>query len=254
MTHQQNLTVKALATLSGVSVRTLHYYDEIGLLKADRSPAGYRLYNPTHVLVLQQILVQKSLGFSLEAIKLALQDPDFDILEQLKAQKQLLLKRAEDTRAMIAAIDRAIAKTPHLAEETPESLGEIFQGFDPALFEDEVKEKWGETQAYKTSRNRTKSYSAEDWAQIKSEEAAIWQEAAKALTENQSPHADGSGKLAERHRQHIDRWFYSTTEESYANLAALWESDERFTANIDKYGDGLTVWFSEAVRHKYRTV
>lgn len=254
MTQLKNLTVKALATLSGVSIRTLQYYDDIGLLKAERTPAGYRIYDQSHVLLLQQILVQKSLGLSLEAIKAALQKPDFDVLAQLKAQKQLLIKRAEDTQAMIAAIDKAIEKAPRLAKETTQSIRQIFQGFDPALYEEEAKEKWGKTESFKTSRRRTKSYTAEDWAQIKVEETAIWQEAAAAMTGNQSPQSDASGKLAERHRQHIDRWFYSTTEESYANLAALWESDARFTANIDKYGEGLTVWFAEAVRHKYRVV
>ena len=254
MTHLKNLTVKALATLSGVSIRTLQYYDDIGLLKAGRTSAGYRIYDQSHVLLLQQILVQKALGLSLEAIKTSLQQPDFDVLAQLKAQKQLLLKRAEDTKAMIAAIDSAIAKAPRMERETPKTIAEIFQGFDPALYEDEAKEKWGETQEYKTSRNRVKSYTPDDWAEIKAEEQQIWRDAAAAMAAGQSPQSDDSGKLAERHRLHIDRWFYGTTEESYANLASLWEMDARFTANIDKYGQGLTLWFAEAVRHKYRVV
>jgi len=93
MTHLKDMTVKALATLSGVSVRTLHYYDEIDLLKPDRTSSGYRVYGQDHILRLQQILIQKSLGLSLSSIKSSLDDPQFDNVRELQSQKQVLLDR-----------------------------------------------------------------------------------------------------------------------------------------------------------------
>lgn len=248
------LSVSDLAALSGVSIRTLHYYDKIGLLVAGRRPSGYRIYDHSHVLLLQQILLQKSMGLSLDAIKVSLNAADFDVMAQLKSQKEVLLKRAEDTRAMIAVVDAAIAKSLDIDGETTQSLQSLFEGFDPALYEAEVQERWGRTRAFKTSQSRTKKYTSEEWTEIKSEESAIWTDAAQAFTAGQQTDSEAAGKLAERHRQHIDRWYYETSEAGYASLADIWENDARFIANIDKYGTGLSGWFAEAVRHKYLTI
>ena len=89
MTDLNDMNVKALATLSGISVRTLHYYDEIGLLKPERTSSAYRVYGKHHVLRLQQILIQKSLGLSLSSIKSVLDDPQFDTLKALQSQKKI---------------------------------------------------------------------------------------------------------------------------------------------------------------------
>lgn len=251
MTQPTHFSVKELATLSGVSIRTLHYYDKIGLLPAERRPSGYRIYSQDHLLLLQQILLQKSMGLSLEAIKQALQADDFDVTAQLQAQRAFLLKRAEDMQAMIAAVDAALAK---VSGSNSEDVAALFNGFDPSLYADEAEQKWGQTEAFKTARRRTKSYTAEDWAKIKSEEAAIWTDAARAMTSGADCDSDEAGKLSERHRQHIDHWYYAISGTAYAALGDLWESDARFIANIDAYAEGLTGWFAEAARHKYLTV
>ena len=251
MTQPTHFSVKELATLSGVSIRTLHYYDKIGLLPAERRPSGYRIYSQDHVLLLQQILLQKSMGLSLEAIKQAIQTEDFDVTAQLKTQRALLLKRTEDMQAMIAAVDAALAK---VSDPSLRGLTTLFNGFDPALYTEEANQRWGQTQAFKTANRRTKSYTAEDWTKIKSEEAAIWTDAARAMTSGADCNSDAAGKLSERHRQHIDRWYYVISGTAYAALGDLWESDARFIANIDAYAEGLTGWFAEAARHKYLTV
>jgi DNA-binding transcriptional MerR regulator len=251
MTQTSHFSVKELATLSGVSIRTLHYYDKIGLLPAERRSSGYRIYSQDHALRLQQILLQKSMGLSLEAIKQALDADDFDATAQLKTQRAFLVERAEDMRAMIAAVDATLAKA---GEVSSEDLSALFGGFDPALYAEEAEQRWAQTDAFKTSRRRTKSYTDADWTKIKSEEATIWTDAAAAMTSGATCDSEAAGKLSERHRQHIDQWYYGISGTAYAALGDLWESDARFIANIDAYAEGLTGWFAEAARHKYLTI
>jgi DNA-binding transcriptional MerR regulator len=102
MTKKRTLTVKDVSELTGVSVRTLHYYDEIGLLKTDRSRAGYRLYTDADLLRLQQILIGRSLGLALEDVRRTLDDPKFDAAQALRRQRELLLSRVYETHRVIA--------------------------------------------------------------------------------------------------------------------------------------------------------
>lgn len=254
MTDLNEITVKVLAKLSGVSVRTLHYYDEIGLLKPERTSSDYRVYGADHVLRLQQILIQKSLGLSLASIKAALDDPNFDQLSELHSQRQVLLGKIETTEGMILAIDAAIVKSSNLQKETKVSIQEIFDGFNPEEYNFETEELWGETKAYRVSQSRTKRYKDDDWKQIRDEEKSIWDQAAEMMSSGLSPLSAEASDIVARHRRHIDKWFYSTSSVSYASLADMWESDDRFKSNIDKYGDGLTAWFAEAARSKYSVV
>jgi len=254
MTNLNNITVKDLAILSGVSVRTLHYYDEIGLLNPERTSSGYRVYNAEHILRLQQILLQKSLGLSLTSIKSALDDPNFDNLEALKTHKQNLLEKVSTTHKMIASIDRAIAELSNPKQEMKMDVEDIFNGFNPEKYAVEIKKTWGDTDSYKTSQKRTQNYDKEDWKRIKLAEQSIWEAAAKAMLSGLSPSSAVAADLVVRHRQHIDLWFYITTADSYVSLADIWESDERFQSNIDKYGKGLTQWFTVAVRGQYGAI
>ncbi len=251
MTKIRYITIGELAASSGVSVRTLHYYDEIGLLVAERMTSGYRVYGPDHILRLQQILIQKSLGLSLAQIQSALDDPTFDTLRSLRAQRRVLEQRVEDTRAMIAAIDAALAQSSQIGKETMMNAKDIFRGFDPSEFEEETKTRWSDTDAYKTSAKRTGSYSDADWSKMKAEEVSIWESAVATMNAGYPADSSQAAECAHRHRAHIDHWFYPTTADSYAALADLWEADERFRQAIDGYGEGLTAWFAAAVRHTF---
>ena len=247
MTKKRTLTVKDVSELTGVSVRTLHYYDEIGLLKADRSQAGYRLYTESDLLRLQQILIGRSLGLALEDIRSSLDDPAFDHVKALKEQRTRLAERIAETHRMIASID---ATLNHLKEDKPMTAKNMFDGFEPEKYEAEVKERWGETDAYKESARRTRKYGEKDWAAIKAETNAIFTDAAEAMKAGTKPESAAAKSLAERHRQHIERWFYPCSAAMHVNLADMWESDDRFKANMDKFGDGLTAWLATAVRAK----
>ncbi len=246
MTKKRTFTVKDAAELTGVSVRTLHYYDEIGLLAPDRTGAGYRVYTDADLLRLQQILIGRSLGLALEDIRRSLDDPKFDAADALRRQRALLAERVSETHRMIASID---ATLKHLNEkDEPMTNKDMFDGFEPEKYEGEVKQRWGETDAYKESARRTRKYGEKDWAAIKAESNAIFADAGAAMKAGKKSDSAEGKALAERHRQHVDRWFYPLSREMHTNLAEMWEADDRFRANIDKNGEGLTAWLANAVR------
>jgi len=237
--------VKDVARLAGVSIRTLHHYDEIKLLvPKTRTRAGYRLYNDEDLLRLQQILIGRELGLPLEDIRHSLDDPHFDRRKALLAQKKQLLKRASQTETMIRAIDAALA----VLEERNTDMTEIFGGFDPARYEEEARERWGNTEAYKESRKRTKRYTREDWKTIQAEQAAIYSDAFVAMKGGKEPADPEVMAVAERHRLSIDRWYYPCSREAHRGLASLYESDSRFAESIDSHGEGLTPFIVAAIR------
>lgn len=241
--------MKDVARITGVSIRTLHHYDEIKLLvPKTRSRAGYRLYNDNDLFRLQQILIGRELGLSLEEIRRSLDDPRFDRKKALLAQREQLKKRAHHTEAMIRAVDAALAALGAKPKGGDVDLKEIFDGFDPAKYEEEAKQRWGNTDAYKESMKRTKRYSAEDWKAIKAEQAAIYKDAAAAMNAGKKPSDTDAMEIAERHRLSIDRWFYPCSTAMHAGLATLYETDTRFGENIDKNGEGLTPFLVAAIR------
>lgn len=256
---QQNAARRAyrvndVARLTGVSVRALHHYDELGLLvPRARTRAGYRLYDDDDLLRLQQILIGRALGLSLEDIRRSLDDPGFDRRRALVGQRALLRQRAEETAAMLRAVERAIAlidQTTHHQEDATmaHDVSDLFEGFDPARYDAEAKARWGKTEAYAESSRRTARYTREDWARFAADQKAIFVGFADALAAGQAPDSPAALALAERHRLLIDRWFYPCDHATHRGLADMYEADERFAQNIDAHGAGLTPFVSEAVR------
>jgi MerR family transcriptional regulator, thiopeptide resistance regulator len=239
--------VKDVSRLARVSVRTLHYYEEIGLLvPARRTDAGYRLYSDDDLLRLQQILIGRELGLPLEEIRRLLDNPAFDRRQALIAQKQQLQRRAEQTAGMIAAVDAALAMLDSTGEGG--DMENIFEGFDAARYDAEARERWGETDAYKEAARRTKRYTKEDWARHRAEQEAIYRDAAALMTAGRAPSDDEAMAVAERHRVLIDRWFYPCSLDTHRGLASLYGSDPRFAAGIDAHAPGLTAFLVAAIR------
>jgi len=253
MKQRRTYRVSEVAQTAGVSVRTLHYYDEIGLLvPRGRTGAGYRLYDDDDLLRLQQILICREQGLALEEVRRWLDDPRFDRRQALLAQKRELQRRAQHTTEMIRAIDVALAMLEDGSGEESMDMKQIFDGFDPSKYEAEVKQRWGHTDAYKESVKRTKSYTAEDWKQIQAEQASIYADAFAALKAGGAPDSVEAMDIAERHRLAIDRWFYPCSFAMHAGLADGYEADSRFAENIDKFGPGLTPFLSAAIRANAR--
>lgn len=239
--------VKEVAQLCGLTVRALHHYDAIGLLvPSGRSASGYRLYAERDLLRLQQILIGRELGLSLEAIRRSLDDAGFDLKEALLRQRQALAERAHHTQAMIQSVDAALARIDQ--KERSDNMKTLFQGFDPSNYEQEAHERWGETDAYRESARRTQSYTKEDWQELATEQAQIYADAAAAMAAGKPPSDPEVLAIAERHRLSIERWFYPCSPALHRSLADMWEADPRFSANIDKHAEGLTAFLAAAVR------
>lgn len=244
-----SLTVSQLARLAGVSVRTLHHYDEIGLLRpSGRSEAGYRLYEQPDLQRLQQVLFFKELGFPLEEISRIVRDPAFDLRAALHMQRRLLTERAVRVQALIGAVDAALASLEKGTAMTKEEMFEVFGDFDPGKYEDEAHERWGNTDAYKESARRTKRYTKADWERIKAEADQIYRDLAAQLEAGARPTDPAVMDVAERHRAHIDRWFYPCSREMHRGLGELYVNDPRFTATFERIGTGLAEFARDAFR------
>lgn len=241
-------TVGEVAQQAGISVRTLHHYDEIGLLNPSaRSEAGYRLYDGSDVARLQQILLYRELGLPLEEISRVMSDPGFDRVAALREQRARLEARAEHVMKMIDAVDDAIeAHEKGRTMSTDEMLG-VFGDFDPKEYEQEARERWGQTDAYKESARRTAQYTRADWQRLADEAHEIYQAFMELKETGIAPDSEEAMAVAERHRSHIGDWFYDCTPEIHVGLGEMYVQDPRFTENIDKHGDGLAAYMSQAI-------
>ena len=253
MTRKRTYQVSEVSELAGVSVRTLHHYDDIGLLAPrGRTDAGYRFYDDDDLLRLQQILLGRELGLSLEEIRQSLDDPQFDRRRALVAQRAELQKRQQQTDALLRAVDAALR---HLDDQLvpqprqdPTDLKQIFDGFDPAQYEEEVEQRWGNSEAFAESKRRTQRYSKQDWQRFAAEQAAIYGDVFCTLTAGKAPTDPEVMAVAESHRMLIDRWFYPCSHALHRGLADMYEQDRGFAANIDKHGAGLTQFLAAAIR------
>jgi DNA-binding transcriptional MerR regulator len=258
MSKARTYQVKEVANLSGVSVRALHHYEDIGLLvPTDRTKAGYRLYSQADLLRLQQILLCRELGMPLEEIRRFLDDPGFDRRAALEQQRRELTARADRMAAMIGAVDAALAALsdkggPTMKEMSQEEITSLFDGFDPAHHEAEARDRWGKTDAFQESARRTSKYTKADWERHKAESDAIMKDAAELFGSGAAAEGDEAMSVAERHRLLVDRWFYPCSRTMHAGLANMYEGDARFAASIDQYAPGLTPWWSTAIRTNAR--
>jgi MerR family transcriptional regulator, thiopeptide resistance regulator len=242
------LTVSQVSKLAGVSVRTLHHYDEIGLLRpSGRSGGGYRLYGQGELQRLQQVLFFKELGFPLDEISKIMRDRAFDLHAALLLQRQLLEEKAVRVRALIGAVDAALQSIEKGTTMSKEEMFEVFGEFDPSKYEEEAKEKWGEADAYKESKRRTARYGKKEWQQIKAEGEALAQQFVALMDAGVKPTDKRAMEVAEKHRQHISKWFYTCTYEIHRGLAEMYVADQRFTANIDRVKTGLAAFQREAI-------
>jgi DNA-binding transcriptional MerR regulator len=240
-------SVSQIARLAGVSVRTLHHYDQIGLLSpAERSDSGYRRYGEQDLRRLQHVMFYRELGFALSDITDLVSDPDAEPAEHLRRQHALLAARLERTRRLVTAVERAMEAEKLGISLTPEERLEVFGDHDPAQYADEVTRRWGDTDAYRQVRQRTKSYGKQDWLAIKAEAAQITAAFAAALAAGEALGSAAATTVAEQHRQHIIRWFYDCPPEMHRGLGEMYVADERFTANYDSVAPGLAAYVRDA--------
>ena len=242
-------SVGQVARLAGITIRTLHHYHEIGLLvPGGQSGAGYRRYSEADLDRLQRVLFYRELGFPLEEIVTLLDDPTIDAEEHLRRQHDLLNRRIERLMDMVTAVERAMEAHKVGISLTPEERFEVFGENDPAQHADEAKERWGDTDAYKQSMQRTSRYTKEDWLKIKSESFDLHQRMAAAFSGGVAADSEAAMDLAEEHRQQINRWYYDCGYDIHRGLAELYLADQRFTRNYDDMMPGLARFVHDAIK------
>ena len=242
-------TVGDVSRMARISVRTLHHYDEIGLVKpSSRTVAGYRQYTDEDVEKLQQVLFYREMAFPLGEIARLLAEPGFDRRRVLADQRELLAERAEQAHALVALIDRtieALDRGEHMNREA------LFEGFDPSRYEEEARERWGGSPEYEQSVARTRAYTPDDWQAIRAEAAAIVQAFAAAFHAGTAPDDDRAVQVAERHRRHVSRWFYECSFEIHVGLGEMYVADPRFSAGYERMRPerpGLAQYIRDAIR------
>ncbi|MGY1644041.1 MerR family transcriptional regulator [Geodermatophilus sp. SYSU D00703] len=243
------MNVGEVAALAGVTVRTLHHYDRIGLLSpSGRTPAGYRQYSPADLDRLHQVLLYRELGFPLEEVATLLDDPSADPAEHLRRQHRLLLDRRDRTQAMVAAVEKEMEARAMGISLTPEERFEVFGEHDPGQYEAEAEERWGDTEAWAQSQRRTRAYGTDDWVRIRTEMEDLGTRWVAVMRSGAAPDSAEAMDVAEENRQHISRNFYECSPEVHAALGRVYVEDERFTATYEAMAPGLAQYVSTAVQ------
>ena len=240
----QTYSIGEVARMAGLSVRTLHHYDELHLVIAERLDNGHRSYGQEQLETLQQVRFYVEMGFPLDTIRQLMADPDFDRGAALRQQRELLVGRSARMRAMLDSIELAI-----LANDEGETMTtrDLFDGFDPAEYQDEAAERWSDSDAYEESKKRTSGYSSRDWTEATAEGKTIAAGLAEILRAGKEAASDEAVALVEQYRLHIDRWFYPCSTLMHQQLAEMYVADARFTAYWDTFEPGLTVFVRDAI-------
>ena len=239
----QGYKIGEFAKRGGISIRTLHHYDRIGLLHPVRiDPNGYRWYDEDSADALQQILLYRELDFPLEEIRSLIHGEPDRRQERILHQRELLALKQRRLKRIQIHLDRLLR-----GEDIME-----FKDFDMTPIEevkkrynDEAAERWGNTDAYRESSKRTKAYGKAEWATIQEEAHSIL----KGFQEHkdQDPASKELQDLVRRWQEHISQWYYPCSLAILKGLGEMYMADERFQKNLDKSGEGTARIMSLAI-------
>jgi DNA-binding transcriptional MerR regulator len=237
-------TIKEIADLAGVTTRTIRYYDEIGLLNPARvGDNGYRYYDQGSLLRLQQILFFRELDVPLKDIQRLMGRPDFDLQGALEKHRRALESRAQQLDKLIETVDQTIAT---LKGEWMMSDKDYFEGFDEKKYEEEARERWGDTPQFAESQKRWSSYSDKQREAIKEEGGRL---TIRMVSEdpNASPDdPDVQAAIGEYHA-YINKYFYACDVSFLRGLADGWVTDPRFAINYERVREGGAEFVRDAV-------
>ncbi len=240
-------SVGKVAQLAGVTIRTLHHYGEIGLLvPSERSSAGYRLYSDGDLDRLSRILYYRELGFALDAIATLLDDASVDPVVHLRRQHELLAQRLGRVQAMVVAIEKELEAAMSGINLTSEEKLAIFGESYNEEWETEAKERWGDTEAWRQSQERTSRFTRDDWARYRADTDALHSRLAGGFQAGYAPESPEAMDLAEEHRQWVSR-MWDCTPEMHRGLADMYLADPRFTKTYEDLAPGLAQWLHDAI-------
>lgn len=241
------LTVGQVAERFGVSVRTLHHYDDVGLLvPRERTSAGYRLYTRADLARLAEIVTYRRLGLPLDEVGALLRE-EVPAVEALRRQRAAVTTRLGELHELAAAIDRALEAEMNDQPVSHDDLLEIFgDGFSDE-YRVEAQERWGESDAWKQSAARTSRYTKEDWEAVKAETDGLNDAFIAASRSGLPPTSPEAMDAAEAHRRHIEERFYDLTHEFHRGLADMYVADPRFEKTYEDLEPGLAAYVHDAI-------
>jgi DNA-binding transcriptional MerR regulator len=244
----ESFTIKKLADIAGISVRTLHYYDEIGLLKPQyRRDNGYRYYGEEEVILLQQIMFFRELGFSLDEIRTIISSPDFNVSEALEQHKNLLVKKDKRLKELINNVERTMSK---MGKQSEMNIKEFYQGFDDEQIEqyrEEVKRQWG-PKVLEESEKKVIGMGQEKFIALQAEGGKIF----KAIMESMSEGYDSKyvQALIIEWRKWLEN-FHHYTDEEVVELGRAYSQHPDFIKFFQQYSDDLPIFLTRAIEHYY---
>lgn len=238
------LTVGQVAKEYGVTVRTLHHYDAIGLVSpSGRSTSGYRLYDESDLARLAQVVAYRRLELGLDEIATLLADGD--VAGQLRQQRDVIQERITELTRLLAAVDNELE---HVMNDKPidnKDLKEVFGDAWDESYDTEAEQRWGDTKEWAQSQQRRKSWTRVDIEAMKDEHAAVTKDLAAVMAAG-DPASPAARAVAERHRAWIGH-FYDCSYEMHRNLAQLYVTDPRFTATYEGVRPGLAQFLHDAI-------
>ena len=239
------MQINEFAKLAGVTVRTLHYYDEIGLLKpafVDKHN-GYRFYDENSLSRMQEIMFHRELDFELKNISEVLSSPDYDKQKALAEQRKLLLFKKERLERIIDALDGAKkGKITMIAFDNSDYETARKQ------YEAEVKQRWGETKAYKEHTEKTAGYTNDKWQEVNDGLNTVLAKFSESKQNGYSADSDEAQTLVKELQDYITENYYRCTNEILSGLGEMYVADKRFKNNIDKHAEGTAEFVREAIK------
>jgi DNA-binding transcriptional MerR regulator len=238
-------TVKQLADLAGVTPRTLRYYDQIGLLLPPLiGENGYRYYDRGSLRRLQQILFFREMDVPLKEIQQLMDDPEFQPLQALQAHRKALLARRKRLDRLLDTIEQTILE---FQGDRKMSEKEYFSGFNQARYEEEVRERWGNTDQYTESIKNWSEYSGKQKQKILQLGGEIVE---RIITEDPdtAPDAPEVQAAVDEYFQYFNQYYYRMDLDFFRGLSEMWVEDPRFAVNYDMVREGGAEFIRDAVR------
>ncbi len=242
-------SIGEVANLAHLTVRTLHHYDDIGLLHpSGHTAAGHRRYGEADLARLREIRFYRELDFGLDEIAAMLDGPGRGTDDRLRTQHRMLRERRERDARLLSALEKEMEARQMGMSLTPEEQFEVF-GTDKVGGEwaDEARERWSETEAWQESQRRTAHYTKEDWQQLKEEADAALREWRDVMQAGEPADGERARGLAEAHRVYLERWFHPCGYDHHLCLARMYVTDERFTKTYDDVAPGLARYVHDAI-------
>lgn len=239
-------TVGDVAQLLGISVRTLHYWEERGLVVPERTWSDYRLYSDTDIARLQQVMAYRATGMSLDAIRDLLAGPGTGV-DHLRRQRQLLMEKQGELTRMIDALDYLLEDAMNNHELSVDEVAAILGEANFPAYQAEAEEAYGETSDWEISAKRQARMTKADWERVARCQHDVETRLAQAMQAGVVPGSEEANALAEEHRALLSEAFFPVTHAKHVILGRGYVADRRFRAHYDDVAPGLTHWLHQVI-------